>query len=147
MKLLAIGLSAGALLAAGCLRFGVDEQTSSPTSSQLARCRAVMHLKSDRKLSPLGFKLDGSGIDDRICFKFQTDSSDPAEVFDTTIVDVTKFQAGYAFLQDDEGVSWWDVRGQTFVGGQVSLPGGRFMDVGIRPVAEGAVVYICWFAT
>ena len=82
-------LSVLPLVLAGCLDFGEDEETTTPTVKQVARCRAKMYLKKSMKLTPLGLRLEGSGIDDAIWFKFRTDVAGPAETFDTSVVDVT----------------------------------------------------------
>jgi len=127
----------------GCLDFGKDEETQTPTAAQVARCRSVMYLNPDLKIGPLGFKLRGSGIDDAIWFKFKAKASEVAEVFDTAVVDVSEFKQGFTMLSV-KGLKWWDVKGKTFLGGEVSLPNVKFMKAGITKTADGFLVYIMW---
>jgi hypothetical protein len=132
----------------GCLdfSFGNDEETATPTESQVNRCRAEMYLKDTANITALGYRLEGSGIDDVIWFKFQTDAKDLAEVFDTAVVDLTQFEenANIMALKD---VEWWNVEGKNLFGGQVALPNARFMTVGAEQVEGGYVIYIVWNET
>ncbi|MCP3935210.1 MAG: hypothetical protein GY708_07545 [Actinomycetia bacterium] len=146
-SLLSTGILICPLLLAGCLSFGEDEETTMPDPGQVDRCRAEMYLNPSLTLFPLGYKLEGSGIDDAIWFKFKTRASDPAEIFDTSIVDVTTFKKGFSFLYEMEGVPWWDVADKDFLGGQVALPNVRFMNVGMHETSEGYIVYIMWHET
>jgi hypothetical protein len=134
------------LAAAGCLSFGEDEETTAPTKSQVSRCRAEMYLKDTASITPLGFKLEGSGIDNAIWFKFETDADDLAQVFDTTIVDTSKFKEN-ASLMPLDGAAWWDIEGKNLWGGQVALPYARYMTIGAEKVAGGYVIYIFWNTT
>ena len=129
-----------------CLDFGPEEETTAPTASQVSRCRAEMYVRDPVTITPLGFKLDGSGIDDIIWFKFETDSDDLAQVFDTTVVDVHTFEEGVSMMTLDN-VAWWDVEGKDLLGGQVALPNARFMTVGAEKVEGGYVIYVVWNET
>ena len=48
-----------ALFFAGCLKFGEDEETITPSKAQVDRCRSEMYLNPSAKITPLGFKLEG----------------------------------------------------------------------------------------
>ena len=98
-------------LCSGCFDFGEDVATTSPTKAQLARCQAEMHLNPTIEMVPLGFKLEGSGIDDAIWFKFQAKTTDAQRVFDSKVVDVSKFAPDYSFAHETNGTKWWDVSG------------------------------------
>ena len=132
------------LMSAGCLNFGKDEETTSPTEAQVSRCRSEMYLNPSMKITPLGFKLEGSGIDDAIWFKFKTDISNVREIFDSEVVDTSTFKDGFAFANDMDELKWWDAKGKRLLGGQVELPNVRFMNVGIEEDGDGYVVYIMW---
>jgi hypothetical protein len=133
--------------AIGCFGFGRDEETTTPTESQMNRCRTEMYLNDSVEIMPLGFKLLGWGIDDAIWFKFETNVDDLSQVFDTTVVDTSKFKEGFTFMDKMEKMKWWDVQGKRLLGGEVSLPNGRFMNVGAEKVDEGYVIYIMWHET
>jgi len=60
-----------AVLLSGCFEFGTYEETTTPTKAQIERCRSEMYLNPTAKIIPLGYKLEGSGIDDVIRFKFR----------------------------------------------------------------------------
>lgn len=139
LMLLAVVLSCS-----GCLEFGNDEETSSPTKKQVDRCRSEMYLNPSMQITPLGYKLEGSGIDDAIWFKFKTDVSEAQEIFDIKVVDTSKFQIGFSFIREMTELRWWDVKNKELLGGQVELPNVRFMNVGIEKNNEGFVVYIMW---
>jgi len=129
---------------AGCLDFGKDEETTSPTKAQVARCRSEMYLNPSMKITPLGFKLEGSGIDDAIWFKFKTNIVDVQEIFDGKVVDTSKFEDYFTFTHEMNELKWWDVKGKKLLGGQVELPNVRFMNVGVEKTNDGYVVYIMW---
>jgi len=131
----------------GCLDFGNNEETTSPTEAQVERCRAEMYLNPSMKITPLGFKLEGSGIDDAIWFKFETDITDLHQIFDSNIVDSYKFENDYTSIYEVNGLDWWDVKEKKLIGGQVELPNVRFMNVGIEKKEKGYVVYIMWHET
>lgn len=131
----------------GCLDFGEDEETTTPTKDQVNRCRSEMYLKPSVKITSLGFKLRGSGIDDAIWFKFKTDSANLAEIFDVATVDISKFEDDFKFIYEMKELKWWDVESKKLHGGQVSLPNARYMDVGAEKTEEGYVIYIMWFET
>lgn len=132
------------LSCSGCLEFGNDEETTSPTKEQVDRCRSEMYLNPSMQITPLGYKLEGSGIDDAIWFKFSTDVSEVKELFDIKVVDTSKFQTGFSFIHDMTKLKWWDVKNNELLGGQVELPNVRFMNVGIEKNNQGFVVYIMW---
>ncbi|MBW8016942.1 MAG: hypothetical protein FVQ82_12220 [Planctomycetes bacterium] len=132
------------VLVGGCLDFGDDEVTTSPTKAQVDRCRSAMYLKSSADIDPLGYMLFDSGIDGSIWFKFKSKSSDLTEIFDTKVVDVSKFQDGFTHYEKKE-LKWWDVKGKKFYGGQVSLPNVRYMNVGVEKTDQGYLVYIYWY--
>ncbi|MEE3370810.1 MAG: hypothetical protein VX346_15840 [Planctomycetota bacterium] len=141
-----IGVSCLAMLTGCGLNFGADETTTQPTQSQLARCRAEMYLQTNLVIQAHGMKLLGSGIDDSIWLKFSCDVTDPAQIFQTDIVDVSKFGNGFK-LSPSMDITWWDVEGRNLSGGQVALPKSRFMNVGIDSTAKNSVVYIMWHET
>jgi len=128
----------------GCLDFGEDEETTSPDQTQVNRCRSEMYLNPSMKITPLGFKLEGSGIDDAIWFKFKTDVSDVQKIFDIKVVDTSKFKTGFTFIHEMKELKWWDVKNKELLGGQVELPNVRLMNVGIEKNDEGCLVYIMW---
>lgn len=130
---------------AGCLKFGTDEETTSPTQAQVDRCRSEMYLHPALKIVPLGYKLWGSGIDDSIWFKFKTDTKEMRDMFDATVVDTSKFADGFTFFHETDGPKWWDVKGKKLLGGKAELPNVKVMAVGIEKTEEGSVVYIMWW--
>jgi hypothetical protein len=89
---------ANIFLFTGCLDFGEDEETTSPTKVQVSRCRSEMYLNLLMKITPLGFKLQGSGIDDAIWFKFKTEITDIHKIFINKVVDTSKFKKGFTFI-------------------------------------------------
>ncbi len=131
----------------GCLDFGEDVETEKPNESQVNRCLSEMYLNPSIKMTPLGFKLEGSGIDDAIWFKFKTDETDLSQVFDPKAVDVTKFKENFTFLSQIKGLEWWDVKDKSLLGGQVSLPNARYMNIGIEKADDGYMIYIMWHET
>lgn len=135
-----------ALSLTGCLEFGEDVETTAPTQAQVDRCRSDMYLNRLTKITPLGYKLEGSGIDDAIWFKFETQSTKLSEVFDSKIVDVSGFMDGFE-LREVKDLKWWDVKGKRFHGGHVPLPNARFMNVGAEKTKEGYLIYIMWHET
>lgn len=130
----------------GCLNFGQDEETTFPTPDQISRCFTEMYLNPDLKLRPLGYKLEGSGIDDGIWFKFET-NADISEIFNSIIVDTTKFVQNTPLLYEVKGLKWWDITGKSLLGGQVELPNARYMNIGIEKKENIHVVYIMWHET
>ena len=129
-------LLALSLISTGCLAFGIDEETTTPTEAQLSRCRAEMYLNPSMKITPIGYKLEGSGIDDAIWFKFWTDVSGVQEIFDVKVVDTSKFKTGFTFSHEMKELKWWDVENKELLGGQVELPNVRFMNVGIEKIVK-----------
>ena len=106
-----------------------------------------MFLSPSATITPLGFKLHGSGIDDRIWFKFKTDSRSLSDVFDTEVVDISAFRSNYSFHIRDNNPEWWDISEFRLTGAEVSLPNVKFMHVGARRVEDGFVLYILWHET
>lgn len=145
--MLMIVTAASLVTTMGCLDFGKDEETLTPTQSQVQRCRAEMYVNDTVNITPLGFKLEGSGIDDAIWFKFKADANDLAQVFDTTVVDVDKFEESAHVMPVLKDVEWWDVEGKSLLGGRVALPHARFMNVGAEKVDGGYVIYVMWHET
>ena len=137
-------LAIAALLSlVGCLKFGSKESTTNPNAQQLAHCRQVLYLSTNLVLEAKGYKFDASGIDAAMWFKFTTDSTDPAGLFQTNVVDTSGFSTGFALSPSDD-IPWWDVKGLDLMGGQVELPGVKFMNVGLLSSDSNTVVYIFW---
>ena len=97
-----------------------------------------------RPLQPAINTVLGSGIDDSIWFKFKTDTVDLREIFAGKVVDISEFKSDFTFGHGMTELKWWDVKGKSLLGGQVSLPNVRFMNVGIEKIHDGYVVYIMW---
>lgn len=131
------------LLVTGCLNFGKDEETTAPTKVQIDRCRLEMHISPSLKITPLGYKLEGLGIDDAIWFKFKTNEGNLGHIFNPMVVDASKFKKDFR-LDEAPEIKWWDVKGKKLLGGQVELPNVRFMNVGIEKSREGCAIYIMW---
>lgn len=134
------------LLLSGCLSFGSDVETASPSPEQVARCVAEMYINPGVVIRPLGFKLLGSGIDDAIWFKFET-TANVQSLFNLKIVDTSGFSESSNQAQDGQGPSWWDLSGKKLLGGQVQLPNARFMNVHIEKKGDRNIVYILWHET
>jgi hypothetical protein len=130
----------------GCLEFGRDVTTVTPSAQDVSRCRTEMYIKADAEITPEGFKLT-SGIDDAIWFRFLAHTGDIVDVFETGTVDVSKFRPGFTFT-DASAPSWWDVAKKPLTGGQISLPNARFMNVGFVDNEDGTLtVYVMWHET
>lgn len=131
----------------GCWNFGFgeDEETTTPNEKQVSRCIAEMYLNPSIKLTPLGYKLQGSGIDDSIWFKFKTDSTDLSLIFDTSVVDISQFQENFSFSNSPKGINWWDVTAKNLLGAEISLPYVRYMNVGIEKKDDSYIIYIHWY--
>ncbi len=71
-----------AILQTGCIEFGDAIETTSPSKLQLESCRSVMFLNPEINITPLGFKLMTSGIDNAIWFKFKTHNISILNIFD-----------------------------------------------------------------
>jgi hypothetical protein len=127
-----LSMIAALALFSGCLDFGKDEETMNPTANQIDYCRKIMHIRSDLKIIPLGYKLIGSGIDTRI--------------FDSACPFSAEHNGSFVMNKGD-GPQWWDVEGTNLTGGQIFLPGAKYMDVGIHKKKKGCTVYIFWFET
>lgn len=82
---------------AGCLSFGEDIETTTPTPAQLAKCKSELYLNSKTTIQPLGLYLVGSGIDDALWFKFHSDAPTIQEIFDAKVIDTNKFETNYSF--------------------------------------------------
>ncbi|VAX38797.1 hypothetical protein MNBD_PLANCTO02-1757 [hydrothermal vent metagenome] len=144
LYLLIVLLSAFSFMLAGCLNFGKDEETTSPTKAHVSRCQSEMYLNPSMKIIPLGFKIEDSGMDAAIWFKFKTDTSDLHKIFVGKVVDTSKFKNDFTFIHEMDELKWWDAKDKKLVGGQVRLPNVRFMNVGIEKNGEGYIVYIMW---
>ncbi len=134
------------ILVHGCLDFGDDFETTSPTEQQVSGCRKAMYINTSVNITPLGLYYAGSGIDAAVWYKFRTDTVDVLQIFDTSVVDAAKFQNGFT-LNTKKNVKWWDVKNKDLLGGQVPLPNAKYMNVGIEKIEEGYTVYIMWFET
>jgi hypothetical protein len=132
--------------ASGCLDFGKDYETTHPTEKQIQHVKTIMYLNQNIKLSAVGYKVSGSGIDAAVWFKFKINGATYSDIFDKTKVSIGDFKNNYS-LTAEKNLQWWDVKDKKFVGGQVSLPDAKFMDVGIEKIKEGFMIYIFWFET
>lgn len=131
----------------GCLNFGPDEETTEPTEAQISRCQKAMYLNPSIPIQVQGFKLLGSGIDDAIWFKFMTPTQDIKDLFRST-VDINTFEPKFNFSPSSlNNPHWWDPDAKNLIGGNVSLPQGRYMSVGIQAQEAGLLVYIFWHET
>jgi hypothetical protein len=132
----------------GCsLRFGADVTTTHPTEDQVARCRAAVFLQTNLAIQVHGMKWLGSGMDDALWLKFSCAATDPAEIFRTDVVDVSRLRKGFKHASYQEIPGWWDVDGRDLSGGQFELPDARFMNIGIDAGATNATVYVIWQET
>ncbi|NOY83791.1 MAG: hypothetical protein GXO96_03010 [Nitrospirae bacterium] len=124
--------------------FANDVQTTSPTPEQVQHSQDQMYINKNIIIDPLGFKLVGSGMDDAIWFKFRTESK-LRDLFNPKVVDLELLSEEYAMISDTEN-EWWNVAGKTLLGGQISLPDHKIMNIGIdRSQGEDiSVVYIMW---
>ncbi len=134
------------LISTGCMDFGKDMETISPTDQQISKCKEIMCLNQDLNIEPLGLKIYDSGIDNATIFKFRTSAKSMEEIFDSDSVDTSRFSEDYS-LSEEKGLEWWDVTGKKFTGGQVSLPNAKYMNVGLQEKDNGFIVYIFWFET
>jgi len=134
------------LLLSGCLDFGTNIETTSPSAADVERCRAEMYIDPEAGIQPVGFRLISS-LDDAIWFKFVAETADISTVFRDEIVETSRF--GQTVMSDDpSSPAWWDVSEQSLVGGQVDLPNARFMQVGHVDNGDGTLtVYILWQET
>ena len=132
------------ILITGCLKFGDDEETTTPTKAQLEKCRAIMYLNSSINISPVGYRFQGSGMDDAIWFKFKTDAAEIQDIFDSKVVDTSEFKEGFSLNNYINKMKWWDTEGKKFLGGQIALPNVKFMNVGIEKMDDTYIVYIMW---
>lgn len=80
-------------------------------------------------------------------FKFKAEPASLSEIFDGKVVDTSKFENDYMFLHEMKNLKWWDVNGRKLLGGQVSLPNARFMNVGVKKTEAGYVIYLMWHET
>jgi hypothetical protein len=146
------------LALAGCqgdfLGYAGDVSTTNPTKEQVAYCRDVMYINAELEIEPLGYCLQ-PGMDDVIRFKFIAKTDDPAELFDASQVDSTKFSADFSVsaLQPQAVEAWWDVSAQTLTGASFSVPppgsaGTRGLNVGYVENDDGTLtVYVLWHET
>lgn len=102
-----------------------------------------MYINTSLNITPLGLYYVGSGIDDSMYFKFKTDTTDISQIFDSSVVDVTKFNK-WVMLGDLNCPKWWDVRNKQLVGEKISLPNAKYMAIGTEKTQEGYTVYIEW---
>jgi hypothetical protein len=128
--------------------FGSSEETTTPSIDQENYCIAVMHLNSSANIVPLGFKRQ-SWLDETVWFKFITDASEPAQIFDTNVIDVARFDVDefkkkHVFWEQAEYIKWWDVKDKNLLGEEVTFPNGDGMYVGIEKQGDVCLVYILW---
>ena len=136
------------LVLCGCsMDFGTVIATTHPTQGQLDRCRSAMYLNSNLVFSAKGYKEDGTGIDGIAWLVFSTSETDPAAIFQTNTVDVSKLKEG-ATLPAQQDQDWW-IRATDgpLRHSQFELPNVKFMDVYIESTDTGGVVFINWFET
>ena len=147
-NILLIIISISFTLFAGCLQFGEEVSTDNPTQEQVAFCKSTLFLNDDIELTPIGYKLNATGIDDALWFKFSTKTKDPKKIFKEELIDSISFSDDYKFPGAYAKESWWDIKGKKVYGGQVELPSGtNFMEVGI-PESDTPgeyIIYIFWF--
>ncbi len=144
LKISSLAFLAIFLLIAGCLDFGSDTVTENPTSEQLNYCEAIMHIKDDLLYRPLGLKIIGSGIDDAVWFCFQTEETDPAEIFDADFVHPDSLHSSVSIYTPEDIPLWWNAADEDLFGGVFSFSGGRYMTVGIDRQENDCTVYIFW---
>lgn len=132
-------------LSSGCLNFGSDTKTNVPTEEQISQCRALLHLNPDLQIDAKGYAYYGTGIDDLLVFKFETNVTTPDEIFDTEKLDITSLKDNYKLPSKFKDLAWWDIEGKTFYGGQISLPKAKYLEIGIEKTDQGSTVYLFWF--
>jgi hypothetical protein len=136
------------LLVSGCsLDFGSDYETHSPSQQDLDRCRRVMFLNPGLSFTPLGVSIMDSGIDSAIWLAFDTDTADPAQLFQTNIVDISELTGSTSIQMAPGQPGWWTAGTSSYVGGQVALPSATFMTVAIDTNRTPFRVYLSWFET
>ncbi len=135
------------LLLTGCLKFGDEISTEALTPEQLKYCFSTLCLNEDIKVVPLGYKLNASGIDDAIWFKFKTNTSDYREIFKEELTDAISFKKDYKFSPQNAYETWWNPKDTAMIGGQIELPGLKYMEVGISESNTPGeyIIYIFWF--
>lgn len=143
---LAVLLAVILLPSLGCLNFGDDVSTTTPTPAQIARCRAEMYLSPDSNIAAKGFHLLGSGIDDAIWFRFTAETDAIANVFQPEHVDVTTMQPAEE-LESGPEETWWSTT-DALQGARYSLPNARFMTVHYADNSDGTLeLFVAWFET
>jgi hypothetical protein len=135
-----------AILLSGCLSFGSDEETTSPTKAQVTRCVREMYINPKIEIRPMGFKLEGSGIDDAIWFKFETDA-ELANIFDSKMVDAGTFQQRSNSAAGVTGPKWWHLPQKVISSEAIALPNARYMSVYIEKHGKRHIVSIFWHET
>lgn len=131
----------------GCLNFGSDIETNSPTEEQITFCREVMHISDGIDIEPLGIRILGSGIDDAVWFKFETAESDLSALFDEEFVPADSLEGDVTFHSGEEMPEWWDAGNRTFTGGTVPLQGGTWITVGFQKEENRTICYVFWHET
>ena len=94
----------------------------------------------------MGFKLEGSGIDDAIWFKFETDA-ELANIFDSKMVDAGTFQQRSNSAAGVTGLKWWHLPRKAISSEAIALPNARYMRVHIEKHGTHHIVYIFWHET
>lgn len=128
---------------AGCLNFGDDIETTSPSPKQVSGCAKLMYLNPNIKIDPMGLKIIASGIDDIVWFKFET-RANIKNIFNAKYVDVSNFSKNEYVITPAKNISWWIKRKKLLLGGQIELPNVKNMNVGIEQQKNRNIVYIVW---
>ncbi|MBN2340477.1 MAG: hypothetical protein JXX29_12595 [Deltaproteobacteria bacterium] len=134
------------LFSSACLSFGKDEETTSPTPAQISRCVAEMYINPQIEIQPLGLKILGSGIDDAIWFKFETNAP-VSDMFKPDVVESSLFRHRNNSFNNGKGIKWWDIPKAGISSDQIALPNARYMTVFIKNNGKRRIVYIFWNET
>lgn len=121
--------------------------TTELTPQQLQSCITSFHIREEAEIVPLGLKVLGSGIDDAIWFKFETDSPDPSLIFQTEFVPAETLQGETSFFGWEDMPEWWDTRNRVFSGGTVTLEYGSVMSIGFQQEPDRIICYIFYHET
>lgn len=132
------------LLVAGCLDFGENIVTEQPTAEQLAFCQSAMYLNDQLDFEPVGLRIDATGIDAVVWFRFFTEEVTAGRIFDSEFVSPDSLRNTVSFYSYENMPKWWDADEKVLEGGTVHLNTGRHMTVGIHREERGSTVYIFW---
>lgn len=134
-----VGLLLMLLSMAGCLDFGDDWNTTTPTTEQRqASLRFVKLDPNDTTLKILGVKYIGSGIDNAIWLKLQVaNDTDFLQKYPATPIITTQHE------KPDYKEAWWALGSATNVATyQYAVTTHRLAYVWIQQHDDGQVVYI-----